>query len=584
MALIQIVICYSLYQFILNSINTTNTKIVEFTESNTINPKINEKKQLIRELYTKEQIQDYINQINSYLKENHPCKIFNIFGKRIINNDKIEPKNYYFLEIEFADDDIKYYLYDPKYRKYAENIDHCKEVNIKDDGLTPLIFSEYYKNIDYNASYLKFFEEVKNLSNAYSLINKEPCYQVSMLDYYDKLKANSELDLYNNYLSLCDESCFFEGLIIEKLEIRCYCKQNVDMKDLSLNDKIIKYFENFGNFEVLQCYELLFNKNGQHNNTGSNIILALFIINIICIINIIISTCANKYYELILKYQNYLGQTIFDFKKIKDLNSIDLSSDSLSKEQSGIINDFCEYIENNTNKDKINNIKEEVIEKLNNGELEDYYSCVFYIFPEKYQKHIIEDEINDFDYYIYKKFEKRNFCEIMCSLFKANYDFFNTFFMFHHEDYKIYSIKVMSYINTLLFSLDLNISFYNDDTMHKIYIDNADNIERLPIIFLTNALSLVPSILYELCFSSYKDDFIDLKTNMDTDEKEINQIGENYYKCLKRRIKLFCIFSVLFDLFSWYYVSCFFAVYLNTQKSIFIDFIVEFLISLVIYF
>ena len=202
-------------------------------------------------------------------------------------------------------------------------------------------------------------------------------------------------------------------------------------------------------------------------------------------------------------------------------------------------------------------------------------------FKDNYQKHITEDELNGLDYEDYKKMEKRNFCQIMWSLFKNNYDFYSSFFMFHKEDYKIYSIKVMTYINTLLLSLVINISFYTDDTMHKIYIDNGDSIERLPIIFLTNAFSLIPSILFEIFFSSYPDYFIDLKTNMDYDDEEINKKAKKYYRGLIIRIIIFCIFSIPFDLFCWYYISCFFAVYLNTQKSIFIDFILEFLISII---
>ena len=108
--------------------------------------------------------------------------------------------------------------------------------------------------------------------------------------------------------------------------------------------------------------------------------------------------------------------------------------------------------------------------------------------------------------------ENRNFCKIIWSLFKTNYEFYSTFFMFHHEDYKIYTLKVMTYINNLLLSLDINISFYTDDTMHKIYEDSGDqlNLERLRIILLTNVLSLVPSILFDIIFSSYTDYFIEL--------------------------------------------------------------------------
>ena len=54
--------------------------------------------------------------------------------KKIINNEKIEPQFFYSLEIEFPmDAEVKYYLYDPKYRKYGANVDSCKEINIISD-------------------------------------------------------------------------------------------------------------------------------------------------------------------------------------------------------------------------------------------------------------------------------------------------------------------------------------------------------------------------------------------------------------------------------------------------------------------
>jgi hypothetical protein len=227
-----------------------------------------------------------------------------------------------------------------------------------------------------------------------------------------------------------------------------------------------------------------------------------------------------------------------------------------------------------------------VIEKLNKGELNDYYNCIFYIFKDNYQKHIIEDELNDLDYLdyeVYKKFEKRNFLQIMWSIFRTNYDFWSTFFIFEKEDYKIYMIKIISYINTFLFSLDINISFYTDDTMHKIYVDNGDKnnfSDRWHIILLTNVISSVPSILFELLFSSYQKYFIELKKNMDNDEK-INQIARKYYRRLLIRIISLCIFSIFFNLFSWYYISCFFAVYLNTQKAILFDVLREFGLNII---
>ena len=179
--------------------------------------------------------------------------------------------------------------------------------------------------------------------------------------------------------------------------------------------------------------------------------------------------------------------------------------------------------------------------------------------------------------------EYRNWLEIFCSIFKTNYDFISTFFIFDNKDYRIYPIKVISYINTLLLSLDINISFYNDDAMHKIYKDSgeSDSLDRLPIIILTNLLSFIPSIFIEIFISSYQDNFIDLKTNMeDDDEITKTKIIQKSHNNLLIKIILLCIISIIFNLCSWYYISCFFAVYLKTQKAIFLDVLYEFLLNI----
>ena len=220
---------------------------------------------------------------------------------------------------------------------------------------------------------------------------------------------------------------------------------------------------------------------------------------------------------------------------------------------------------------------------LNEEKLNNYYNCLINLFPtDNYEKYLIEDEINNLDFYEYQKLEKRNYLQIIWSIFKTNYDFYSTFLIFPNKDYKIYTVKIITYINTILLSLDLNVSFYTDDTMHKIYVDSGDNniVNRLPIVLLTNSISLIPSILFELFFSSYQDYFIELKSNMNNDITSAKLI-EEYYKKLLIRIFICCLFSFFFDVFSWYYISCFFAVYLKTQEAIFLDFLREFLLSII---
>ena len=593
--LIKLLISFSLYRYIFNSINDPEIKDSK-TELNKLknNIQVRNSNNNHRKLNIKmtEEIINYINNVNSYLKDNCPCKIYNIEAN-LAENLKIEKKLFYCLEIKHPNGKFKYYLYDPKYRSFVVNIDSCEEVNITDNNIT-LNFSDYYKDYDHLLSNLEHLKNVINIGEVYYPVYTDPCYQVTLLGYYEALLDNIKRGMENIRISVCEKDCEFEGLNLENFEIKCYCKEKIDMNKESFGKQIMYQFKNFGNFQVLKCYKLFFQKSGQSNNYASQILIFIIIINIFNIIYTIYSICNKKYYNLIIFFKNCYS----DLKKIKKLNFNNLSLQSLTDEQKLIIDNLCNYIKKNSNNHNniknINNnngiiiinesernnignnstLKNKIIKLLDNGELKDYYNCIMNLFPkEDYHKYLIEDELNGLNYEEYIKMEYRNFFDIFWSIFKTNYDFFSTFFIFENKDYKIYSIKVINYLNTLLLSLDINISFYNDDTMHKIYEDVGENysLNRLPIILLTNALSLIPSFLFEIFFSY---DFIELKINMDEDDDE--ESIQNSHKIILIKFINCCIFTLIFDIFSWYYISCFFAVYLGTQKAIFFDFLLEF--------
>ena len=537
------------------------------------------------------------------------CRLFNLTVNYIVNSVNKSPKKFYFIELQI-ESDFHYFFYEKKEQNDFLNI-NCTEIRISYGDSQSRNFTDYYLDIKHLDEYLNFFNESRQIKDIFTPLNDDPCYQVSLSEYFNKILENNKIDLLVNEVKLCDDGCDFLGLEIQKLEINCYCPVKMDVGKMSVMNQIINYFTYFENFKVLYCYKLFFNINGQQNNYLSEIILLLLIINIICIAYTLYSVYTKKYYKLLLFFSNYMGKIIYDFKRVKNLNSKNLYLETLTDEQDIIINDLCFYLmninkEKNKNKEKVsdfnlskkNNViiieeeineiislKEKIIKMLNKGQLNDYYNCLIHLFPQdNYDKYLIEDEINNLDYDEYRKIEKRNYLEIVWSIFKTNYDFSSTFLIFENKDYKIYTVKIITYINTLLLSLDLNISFYNDDTMRKIYIDSSDNnnlVNRLPILLLTNSISLIPSILFELIFSSYQDYFIELKSNMNNDTTDnINNI-KNYYKKLLIRIISCCIFSFIFDVISWYYISCFFAVYLDTQKAIFLDFLREFLLSII---
>ena len=300
-------------------------------------------------------------------------------------------------------------------------------------------------------------------------------------------------------------------------------------------------------------------------------------------------------------------------------------------------------------------IKSNFIKKIKNYNTLDkskykfYYIFLINCYEKRFRKnYLIEEELNNLEYIYYRKIEDRKWYEIFMSIFKINYDFASTFFIFNNKDnyrdYRFYNIKIMIYINSIILSIVINIFFYNDETMHKIYkeVGEYNVIYNLPIIFVSDISMKLMSMVFEKLID-YQDEFIELRIELNNIKSQLKTIKNessnsviieknnfiyknininivnysqktlkseenrklNNYPTLdlsedfnigehtnidiinkkkiimenkiiknigKKRI-IFYIISIILNIISWYYVSCFCAVYINTQKHILYDFL-----------
>ena len=115
--------------------------------------------------------------------------------------------------------------------------------------------------------------------------------------------------------------------------------------------------------------------------------------------------------------------------------------------------------------------------------------------------------------------------------------------------------------------------------MHNIYKNNGryNIILQIPQIFYSSAVSsIINFILKQLSLS--EKNIIGIK-----EEKDITKAREKSKKvhnCLKIKFILFFILSIVFMLFFWYFVSCFCAVYTNTQIILIKDTLFSFGLSM----
>ena len=174
-----------------------------------------------------------------------------------------------------------------------------------------------------------------------------------------------------------------------------------------------------------------------------------------------------------------------------------------------------------------------------------------------------EDELNVLEYKQALKLDKRNFFQYYISLIKLKNPIVFTFC--HYNDYNLPTIKISLFFMNFALYFVTNALFFNDKSMHKIFIDNGkyDFVFQIAQTIYSSLVSaLITIVLNRLSLSDSS------LLNFKKEKKEKINVNK-FRKSFKTK---FCLFYVLgFILFCgyWYYISCFCAVYKNTQ-SIFI--------------
>ena len=123
----------------------------------------------------------------------------------------------------------------------------------------------------------------------------------------------------------------------------------------------------------------------------------------------------------------------------------------------------------------------------------------------------------------------------------------------------------------------VNALFFSDSTMHKIYTGQGDYnfIYQIPQILYSTMISAVISEIMKLLSLTEKN-ILEVKKEKDNLDEKVSKL----LKCLLIKFVLFFEFVFMFLFLFWYYLSCFGAVYKNTQMHLFKDTIISFLLSL----
>ena len=185
--------------------------------------------------------------------------------------------------------------------------------------------------------------------------------------------------------------------------------------------------------------------------------------------------------------------------------------------------------------------------------------------------------MNSLSYEEAKINDKRTFFQYYISLLKTKHLLIFSFYPSNDNNSKI--IKICLFLFSFSTLYIINALFFTDKTMHKIYVDNG----------IFNFIYLIPKIIYSTIISSIINSvikYLSLTNKTVTDIKKYNykKASQKFLKIqknIKIKFLLFFIISIFILGLYWYYISCFCAVYTNTQIILLEDTLISFGLSLI---
>ena len=516
--------------------------------------------------------------------------------------------------------DIDYEIFEP-YNKTKLNLSICEDDDI--NVYVPFTLSEENQNI---ANELK--EKGNNMFDLNDPFYQDYCSTFKTLAKTDMLLTDRVDHIYNNLDAKCQDNCVFSNYVLDTNYINCSCNiykqktkeyKKVDKLNYNTALQSFYYVLKYSNYKILQCYKLVFVKTVISANKGSILILILFNLYLICFIMYIIrgvNPLQKNVYEILekngkamidisknslffppkknkrasIRGKNHKGSIVSFQPKESEMKI------KLDKEPKGLnskVQIFKGRKSVNYAKDKQKNInrhsstketsrsKRSSIQPRRSSKII-YKNNLIKLKPseEKQEEKKFDDfELNELSYEEAIKYDQRGWFKTYFSLIKREHRIIFTFFICN--DYNLFAVKLSRFIFLIATDIAMNVFFFSDATMHKIFLDYGkyNFVQQIPQILYSSIVSQIIEVF--LCFLSLTDKHIyqikglEIKT---LDEKN-KKIIQDVFNIIKKKLFFYFLFTFIFFLGYWYVVACFCAVYPNTQSIFLKDCLMSILLA-----
>ena len=345
----------------------------------------------------------------------------------------------------------------------------------------------------------------------------------------DVLLDDRRRDYFQETLNLCNSGCSFLGFNTSTFAYSCECPiGDSDNKEI-ITQKLPEDFyktHTFSNIKVFKCASQVFSLEGQKKNFGSYTLLTC----LASMIGVMVLFIIKGPKQLLTFFSGFVNKPSIPANPPKD---------GEAKVQP----------EDKSNPDS-------KVKSINKG-VEDVNKDML----------ISDEDLDNADFSIAVKEDKRSYGAIYWSLLKRKQLFIFTFYTSIDGNLRI--VKIGLFILFVSFYFAYTALFFNDSIMRNIYIykGNTDAAVHIPNIILSSLCCLIMNILVKLISLSDRD-LIRIKKN--------NSLADSIQKKIK--IKTYVLFGISIVLIAlcWYYVAAFCAVFKNSQKHYFINVLIAF--------
>ena len=408
------------------------------------------------------------------------------------------------------------------------------------------------------------------------------CYTYTTEDGIDISLSDRKNEYINNNMTLCEENCYFEKYDYEIGKVICSCLTKIKMPFISEisfdKNKIIEKFKDIKsltNVNTLKCYYLLTSKEYILKNVGFFIICPVFVLHLISIFIF--------FFKEIKKIQQIISDIINNKKNIikdKAKENPPLKKSKKNKKIKSNNNIITNVIHlGNKKQKKRKKIKKskQMMEtffdsgrKINNAlnPVTDLNN------DNRNNNNIIEftaTELNLMPYENALEYDKRTYCQYYLNLVNTKNIVLFSFYL--SNDYNSRLLKFNLFFNMFIIHLGINALFFTDSTMHRIYEDKGsfNFIYQIPQIIYSSLISTILNQIVKILSLTEKN-ILKLKSL----EQNIDEESESIKKIIKIKFIFFFVFSFIILLFFGFYLSCFCAVYQNTQIHLIKDTLISF--------